>query len=1099
MSVSAPRPRPAMRLRLGHRLLLAFLLVGLVPLGIGVWITVRSAEDALHERALQSLQATGRQRAARLESFIQNRIRDAALLSNEQGLIQALHELELELHRGGLEAPGYRAAERRVRPLLIRHREAHQAADLLLLAAAGDTLFSVTRGQDLGVRLTAQPYRATALADVFDRATTLLEVAVSDYGYYPATRELAFFVAAPVLRAEAVVGVVAMRFGEAEIRGLVDDYAGLGETGEIVLGQRAGDEALVVAPLRHDPQAAFERRVPKSPTSGSPLWDAARGQRGTGIVTDYRGQEVVATWRYIPEFGWGMVVKIDTAEAFAPARRLLRLSAWVGGLALILVLVCALLLSRRVANPIRRLSATALLIAEGDLSRRVDIASADELGQLGWSFDRMADEVHEARTVLEQKVETRTALLAARTAELERQTDRLVESERCLREQQQELQEANAELELAGRYKSEFLANMSHELRTPLNSLLILSRLLADNRSRNLGEGEVEWARTIHSSGSDLLALINDILDLAKVEAGRLNIAPEVVDIPMFADQVRRSFAHVADERGLGFRLVLDDGAPKQLYTDPRRLNQIVRNLLSNALKFTARGEVAIRLEGPGDTLRLVVTDTGPGIAPERQELVFEAFRQAEGSITRTHGGTGLGLTISRQLARLLGGDLTLRSVPGEPGSTFTLTVPAYPPGADVVAATPSPVPAARASAPAAPVAADARGAPILIVEDDPRFAAAMADLARERGFAAIVAHDGEEALRLAREARPLGILLDMHLPTMDGWQVMKELKRDPRTRHVPVHAISGDEAVMQAEAYGAVGWVLKPATREQLAEALEKVGAASLHPLRRLLVVEDDRVQQLHIQQLLAELDVEITVADCGERALELLEAERYDCVILDLMLPDVGGFDVLDRLAALPGTPPPVVVYTARDLTGDDEQRLQRVARAVVLKGGQGEDGLLRAIGVFLGSVQEGDGEPTPPVPSAGELVFDGQTVLLVDDDIRNVYAMRTVLEGHGLSVIVGRNGREAIERLQENVDIVDLVLMDIMMPVMDGYEATRRIRADPRFESLPILAVTAKAKPEDAEKCLELGANDHLPKPVEMDRLLSLLRVWLSGKEA
>ncbi len=1092
-------PRAALRplvLRIGPRLLLAFLVVGLVPLLVLGWITARQAEDTLREHAIDNLETVADQRAARLEAFVRNRVRDATLLARVPGVADALRQLDVAFHEGGLDSPAYREVDRRVRPFLTRAQEAHDLSDLLLIAPSGDVVFSVRGGADLGASVTTGPYERSALAEVFDRVNILMETTVSDYDRHPGTKQPAFFTVAPVFADSAIAGVLAVRVDQTEINRLVHDYSGLGASGEIVLGKRRGDHVVMVAPSRHDPNAAFQRSIAAGSEAGRPLWQACRGKRGIGTHVDYRGEEVVTSWRYVPYFGWGMVVKLDASEAFAPSRGLAKLWLVGGSLGLALVVVVSMLFARTLSDPIRRLSETTRLIAAGELERRVDVQRRDELGDLARSFNDMADEILAARDVLEDRVRRRTTQLEEHAHTLEEQRDSIRQKNAELTGVKTDLEARARELERAGRYKSEFLANMSHELRTPLNSLLILSKLLADNRHARLSHEEVQWARTIHSSGSDLLALINDVLDVAKVEAGRMEIHPEPIDLREVAAGLRASFDQVAREQGLGFEVEVRAGAQCELAADPHRLNQIARNLVSNALKFTERGEVTVLLEEDDDGMRLTVTDTGPGIAEDRQALIFESFRQGEGSISRQYGGTGLGLSISRQLARLMGGDLTVKSVLGGGGSTFMLQLPLRPAASRAPAKSP---PAIRRVAPAPPkttASASSHRPPILIIEDDPRFAKVLTDLVRERGLEPLVTEAGEEGLRLAAEHTPLGIMLDLHLPGMDGWQVIERLKEDPRTSAIPVHVLSGDDDVKNAVGHGAIGWLLKPTTRDQLTEALERLRAAGGgRTVRRVLVVEDDPVQQLFISELLAGLPVEVILEDSGEAALERLSRETFDCMILDLVLPDITGFEVLSRLAEAETPVPPVIVHTARELTEQDEARLRRVVRAIIRKGGRGSDRLLEEATLFLGSVYRRSPAVSPSLPAvAGDAALEGRTVLLVDDDIRNVYALRTVLEGHGLDVVVARNGREGIEKLHEHADSVDLVLMDIMMPEMDGLEATRRIRAEPRFAQLPILAVTAKAMKGDAERCAEAGTSDHLPKPVEPDQLLSLLRVWL-----
>ncbi|TCZ59693.1 response regulator [Roseicella aquatilis] len=711
--------------------------------------------------------------------------------------------------------------------------------------------------------------------------------------------------------------------------------------------------------------------------------------------------------------------------------------------------------------------------------------------------------------------------LRSANEELEEQSQALQASQARLEQQQRELEEANVALrsqaralEQASRYKSEFLANMSHELRTPLNSSLIMARLLADNREGNLTAEQVRFAQTIEASGNDLLALINDILDLSKIEAGHAEIRPERVELAGLLARLHRTFDPIAAGKGLAFRSTVAAGTPPAIETDPQRLEQILRNFVSNALKFTEAGEVAIEADAlPDGRIALSVRDTGIGIAPEHQEAIFEAFRQADGTTSRKYGGTGLGLSISRELARLLGGRIELASAPGR-GSTFTLLLPVVPDPAAL------PRPAAQATAPAAPAAgrpqraappppalADDRDVPrdgrrlILIVEDDPEFARLLADLARDQGFQCLVTATADEAVALARTHLPHAVLLDIRLPDHTGLSVLDRLKRNTRTRHIPVHIVSAHDYVEPALAQGAVGYVLKPARREELGAALERIGRRLDQRLRRVLVVEDDPVQLDAVQRLLAADGVETVGAGTGAECLRLLAAETFDCMVLDLSLPDMSGFDLLDRLGADDSRSfPPVIVYTGRALTAEEELRLRRTSRSIIVKGARSPDRLLDEVTLFLHQVvSELPGEQQRALARAlsRDAAIEGRRILVVEDDVRNVFALTSILEPHGAEIVIARNGREAIEALERGEAAgrrPDLVLMDVMMPEMDGLAATRAIRAREAWRGLPILMLTAKAMPDDQERCLAAGANDYMAKPLDVEKLLSLIRVWM-----
>jgi CheY-like chemotaxis protein/signal transduction histidine kinase len=733
------------------------------------------------------------------------------------------------------------------------------------------------------------------------------------------------------------------------------------------------------------------------------------------------------------------------------------------------------------------------------------------------------------------RLETQQTELEQTNVQLEEQTQALERQKQYLVRAQFDLKDYARRLEEASRYKSEFLANMSHELRTPLNSALILTRLLAENREGNLNAEQVKYAQAVFDANNDLLVLINDILDLSKIEAGHADLAAEPIALAELLDRKKTTFEPMTRQKGLRLSVEMMPGAPTQLVGDRQRLQQVLRNLLANAVKFTDRGEVALRVEpaAEGTRVRFAVRDTGIGIAREQQEVVFEAFRQADGSTSRKYGGTGLGLSIARELARRMGGDITLQSEPGR-GSTFTLELPvdmsaqaeALAQAAIASAAAPTPAPApAKVSAPvqaAAPVAAPVAPAPlpaaampeaaqastvdergqrrhpgrlILVVEDEPEVAQAMLKLVHGQDFDAVVAPTAADALRMARELRPQGILLDIMLPDGSGLTVLEQLKRDPATRHVPVHTVSALERGQTAMELGAVGHLLKPATQESLQQAIGAIEQRLQQPLRRLLIVEDDATLRESLQRLLADGALQITAVGTMAEALQALRATTFDCMVTDLALPDGSGYDLLDRMAAMEDRAfPPVIVYTGRTLTRDEEQRLRRYSKSIIVKGARSPERLLDEVTLFLHSVESA----LPPEQQQmlrralkRDSVLDGRRVLLAEDDARNIFALSSVLEPLGVRMEIARNGREALQRL-EGQDI-DLVLMDIMMPEMDGLEAMRQIRAQPRWSDLPIIALTAKAMPEDRERCLEAGANDYIAKPIDVERLISLCRVW------
>ncbi|WP_164161420.1 response regulator [Stenotrophomonas maltophilia] len=781
---------------------------------------------------------------------------------------------------------------------------------------------------------------------------------------------------------------------------------------------------------------------------------------------------------------------------------------------------------------LERCAETIGMALRASLLRAQLVVLLEESQRQGEELQAQQEELRVANEELEEQsrslqhsqahLEEQQAELEQSNVQLEERTHELEAQKQALLVAQGQLVRNSNELAATSRYKSEFLANMSHELRTPLNSSLILAKLLADNKDGTLTEEQVKYARAILSSNNDLLALINDILDLSRIEAGHVELADEVVVTGSVLQRLRETFEPMARQKGLALQIEADALAPSQLVADSQRLQQILKNLLANALKFTEHGKVSLHVRAGGSgRIRFEVCDSGIGIAREQLQVIFEAFRQADGSTRRRYGGTGLGLSISRDLAERMGGSIQVDSEPGR-GSCFILELPLQ--GAPV--SEPNEVPAAASIAPAPqpapPIAARTAVAPtvasvapvtanvaddrgrrqragrlILAVEDDATFAEALVALAHELDFDCVVAGTAEEALTLASELRPNGILLDIGLPDVSGLSVLERLKRNPETRHIPVHVVSAMDRSQVARELGAIGFAIKPTTRERLVTAIEQLEQTSQRDVRRLLIVEDDSELRHNLELLLGREQLQIVAVGTLAGALEQLSTVTFDCMVMDLSLPDGSGYDLLEHMAGNDDVGfPPVIVYTGRALSREEEQRLRRYSKSIIIKGARSPERLLDEVTLFLHSVEASlpsDQQRLLREARRRDTVLDGRTVLLAEDDVRNIFALSSVLEPLGVTLEIARNGQEAVDRLTERE--VDLVLMDIMMPEKDGLAAMREIRAQRHLQDLPIIALTAKAMPDDRERCLQAGANDYIAKPIDVDKLVSLCRVWCS----
>jgi CheY-like chemotaxis protein/signal transduction histidine kinase/CHASE3 domain sensor protein/putative methionine-R-sulfoxide reductase with GAF domain len=724
----------------------------------------------------------------------------------------------------------------------------------------------------------------------------------------------------------------------------------------------------------------------------------------------------------------------------------------------------------------------------------------EELRQLNEELEQQAQNLKQQQEELQMTNE-----------ELEEQTQSLEEKNKEVEASKNDIEQKTKQLEISSKYKSEFLANMSHELRTPLNSLLILSKDLSENRKKNLDDVQVESAEIIYKSGHDLLVLINEVLDLSKIEAGKMAINIGKVPLKTFTDNLIRDFKHHAEQKGLNLICKLGTTLPEFILTDEQRLNQILKNLLSNAIKFTEKGSVSISVDwNTENTLIISVTDSGIGISKDKQTAIFEAFQQAEGGTSRKYGGTGLGLSISRELAKLLEGEITVSSNLNE-GSTFSLIIPLVINPEQESISTKIVKPVLYKSHPVNdinfldyPSIKDDRDTMIredkvvLIIEDDLKFAAILMHQANQKGFKCLSAATGEDGLVLASKYKPQAIILDLGLPGISGHSVLLDLKANPSVRHIPVHVISANDRSLEPIREGAVEYLMKPISKNELEEAFNRIENFVERKIKNLLIIEDSENSRKAMRILIGNGDVHCFEAATGKEAMELYEQNHIDCIILDIGLPDISGFDLIQQLEGVKGHHiPPIIVYTGKELSKEENEMLQKYAESIIIKGIKSEERLLDETALFLHRTISNLPKSKQMIINSlhdKEAIFQSKKILLVDDDMRNVFALSKILQERGMEVIKAENGIKALNMLEDHANI-DLVLMDIMMPEMDGYEAMKRIRSQMKYNNLPVIALTAKAMKDDKQKCIEAGANDYVTKPIDIDRLLSLMRVWLS----
>ncbi|MCP5005307.1 MAG: response regulator [Planctomycetes bacterium] len=1320
---------PYHKITIANKLLTWFLLVSVLPLIIIGALSYYNFASKLKNDVESNLITLVQNKSLRIETYVKERKRDIVSLSQTPTIFKAFNEFNSIYPNQGIDSPEYVMADKKFRTFLTHFMKTSGCNDFFLISPFGEIMFTVMHKDDFGTNLKTGTYKRSELSKVFERAQTLLETGISDFKYYTASGEEAAFIATPVFKDGRFLGVVAIQVGSDEVIDLVQKDFSLGRTGETILASRVDDHTISVITMERESIVRNNSFVSDLPSS---INGAVQGEKGVGVYVDYGGAKVLAAWKYLPHFRWGMVVKTDTSEALSSVYHLTYWYLALGAFTLPGVIFVALLVSRSISRPITKLTMATELMADGDLTVKAEVEKRDEIGNLANTFNDMvskllmAKEGNERRnrtqtgqTLLNEKMrgekdvgtlgnniisylteffnaqigalyimnsknhlkmigsyayekrkdlsndflpgegivgqaalekrhllitncpedyvtihsslgksapnsilvyplqmdnevkgvielgsfsefsesdldflaqvqegvaialnsvstleqlstllettqqqsenikagdeelrayneeletqakalrlseenlQTRQAELRASNEELEEQKKRAEKKNVELRAAQRLIEEKAKDLELSSKYKSEFLTNMSHELRTPLNSILLLSRLLADNKDNVLTEDYVESASSIHSSGSELLKLINDILDLSKVEAGKMEVNMGDMYLQDVCDSMVRGFKPLAEEKGLCLKVDIEEGLPPSIRTDQQRVEQIIKNFLSNAFKFTKQGAVTLNICRPTkqktgyageESIVFSVTDTGMGIPKDKQRLIFGAFQQVDGTTSREFGGTGLGLSISRELTNLLGGAIFMESCEGK-GSTFSLCLPEK-----RLLNQDTPLPAPQASNELTgqinkpyeyphvqPEPAGSTGDPpveikddreeispddksILIISNETKLLNTLCDISRERGFKCLVAEDGKTGLQFANYYKPSAIILDAVLPDISGLAVMARLKESSSTRHIPIDIVSAKDNKLDARKMGAVNYLSKPVSEEDLDQVLNQLNRLISKNVKELLIVEDNVDQVKVLKQCIGNGDVHITVASTAAEAYDHVLTGNFDCMVLDLRLPDTSGVELLSRIRTNENfCHIPIIVYTGKVLTNEEKVIIDQYAESIIVKGIDSDRRLLDETALFLHRVEANlpkEKQEVLRMLRNKEEILSDKKILVVDDDMRNVFSLKKVLESKGMEVVIGKNGREGLEYLDKNSDI-DLVLMDIMMPEMDGYEATRGIRKQERFENLPVIALTAKAMKGDRSRCIEAGANDYLAKPLDTDRLFSMLRVWL-----
>ena len=903
------------RSRIARQLLVWFLLLTLVPLIAAAFLTTRTARQLLTDQIENNLRAMANNLGRQVETFLRGQERDLLVLAVNPGTAEAIGVFSAAWKNGALDENLHAAAAARFAPFLRRAAESIGTDDIYLIDPDGRIVFSTARGPDFGMKIDESLVAGTTLGRTAQSARFTLGLEQSDFDFYGPDALPATFIAVPVLAGGKYRGLAVLQIGAAEINRVISDTSGLGATGEMVVVAEHANGLMAVAPTRHDPEAAFRLRVPAEGSSAA-LRASMKGLPGFGPDTDYRGKSVLAAWQYLPALRWGVVVKIDDDEAFAPVSLLRKLSAAIALVSGLLAALAAWLVARSFSRPIEELTAAAHQVASGNLHRRAEVRSSNEIGDLARDFNHMTGQLREMIETMDEKVRLRTA----------------------------ELAEARDQAEEANRTKSAFLANMSHELRTPMNAIIGYSEMLTEEM-QDLGQDEfIPDLKKIHSAGKHLLGLINDVLDLSKIEAGKMTIYCETVDVATMVREVESTVLPLVKKNDNHLEVELPDDSGT-MHSDLTKIRQMLFNLLSNASKFTEKGKLRLvvtrTVENGTEWLRFAVSDSGIGMTPEQMGRLFQAFTQADASTTRKFGGTGLGLAISRDFCRLLGGDITVESVPGE-GSTFTVALPARAPQEDTATA----APVGETTAPAAGIS----GRPSLVViDDDPNVLDLMSRFLTKEGFDVHTANNGRDGLELAKTKHPVAITTDVMMPGMDGWSVINALKADPATAHIPIILVTITDSREMGVALGVFDYLAKPVDWTRLRGTLDRLNLGA--QARTVLIVEDDEAARDQLQRTMVKQGWKVLLAGDGVAALEALRETEPSLVLLDLMMPRMDGFEFLDhfrRDARYVHTP--VIVVTAKDLTEEDRGRLSGRVHSLITKDGSIVKKLLPQLQAYL-----------------------------------------------------------------------------------------------------------------------------------------------------